>query len=377
MRAKNIHVFYTPKQVRAVDASRNFSKSPLKPKLLLEHLEQNGLMDHFTVSGDFRPFSNNEFVIAHKRGYVERFFAGQRPGCESNGLEWSEQFAQSVRYTNASLHAAIENAILHPEEVSFSPTSGFHHAHPGAGSGFCTFSGQVLAAVKVWRKHGKVGAFVDLDGHYGNSIEDTREYQPDINHAVPRGFNFNPAGAGDSYVNNVHDYLHNILGPAILAGNIDYVVWCHGVDSHEDDDLHGQCTTAQWTACSRIFWKWVKKMDELLGRPLPVACSLFGGYRKDDYNSVLSLHAYDLVTCIRILLETPVEYKLKVVDKPGYWPQPTPQSLFKNEYVGSSNLKERRRRLDEQERTMRLQRERLNEQESELDRLFRLRGGRF
>lgn len=377
MRAKKIHVFYTPKQVRAVDANRNFSKSPLKPKLLLEHLEQNGMMDHFTVSGDFRPFSNNEFVIAHTRKYVEDFFAGRRPGCESNSLEWSEQFAHSVRYTNASLHAAIENAILHPEEVSFSPTSGFHHAHPSGGAGFCTFSGEVLASVKVYRKYGKVGCYVDLDGHYGNSIEDTREYQPDINKAVPRGFNFNPTGDGERYVNNVYWFLHEVLGPAIEAGDIDYVVWCHGADSHEDDDLHGQCSTSNWTACSKIFWKWVKDMDALLGRPLPVACALFGGYRRDDYNSVLSLHASDLAACIRILLEEPVEYKLQVVDKPGYWAPSTPQSRFRSEYVSSGNLRDRRRRLDEQERAMKEQLDRALDGETPLEKLFRKKGGRF
>ena len=122
------------------------------------------------------------------------FFAGGRPLCESNELTWSEQFADSVRYTNASLCHAIEHSIAHPEQLTFSPTSGFHHARPRGGGGFCTFSGQVIAAVKLFRKHHMVGAHIDLDGHFGNSIEDSRAFVAKLNQAIPPGCNINPAG---------------------------------------------------------------------------------------------------------------------------------------------------------------------------------------
>ena len=79
-----------------------------------------------------------------------------------------------MRYTNASLYHAIEHAVAHPEQVALSSTSGFHHARPTGGGGFCTFSGQVIAAVKIYREHRLVGAHVDLDGHFGNSIEDSQ-----------------------------------------------------------------------------------------------------------------------------------------------------------------------------------------------------------
>jgi hypothetical protein len=56
-------------------------------------------------------------------------------------------------------------------------------------------------------------------------------------------------------------------------------------------------------------------MDALLGKPLPVSCALFGGYRDDDYNSVLSLHTADFVECLNILLEKEVKYTVKVLEK--------------------------------------------------------------
>ncbi len=107
-------------------------------------------------------------MLAQIPEYVDAFFAGRRALSESNELTGSEQFADRVRYTNASLYHAIEHAVAHPEQVTFSPTSGFHRARPTGGGGFCTFSGQVIAAVKLFRERRLVGAHIDLDGHFGN-----------------------------------------------------------------------------------------------------------------------------------------------------------------------------------------------------------------
>ncbi len=391
MRSSKIKVFYTPKQVLKQDAKRNFSKSPMKPKLLLEYLEEKGLIDNFEIVSGFRPFSNNEFMIAHTKDYVEGFFNGA-PIARSNSLDWSEQFANSVRYTNASLFEAIRNSLVHPEQVSFSPTSGFHHATPNAGRGFCTFSGQVIASVKLYRTYGSVGAYVDLDGHYGNSIEDARGFNKDINKAVPVGFNFNPHGYDQQYYNQLMKFLTRKLQPAILAGKIDYVVFCHGADSHEADMLHGQCSTEFWVKCSKFFWSWVKDMDELLGRPLPVSCSLFGGYRQDDYTSVLSLHTTDLVECMRNLLGLEIDYTTEVTELPKYEPPSwsTPYSQSNNNYMSRSYIKPserhyipstdmgvRKQNLNRAEQVMREQREkeaerdRLNEEEFE--KFYRIR----
>ena len=189
-----IHVFYRPEQVLAVDSPENFSKSPQKPRRLLEFLSRHGLDRRFVRHDDWQPFQREDFLLAHTPEYVDAFFAGRRPLCESNELTWSEQFADSVRYTNASLYHAIEHAVAHPEQVTFSPTSGFHHAGPTGGGGFCTFSGQVIAAVKIFREHRLVGAHIDLDGHFGNSIEDSRAFVADLNQAIPPGCNINPTG---------------------------------------------------------------------------------------------------------------------------------------------------------------------------------------
>ena len=317
MRHLKIKTFYNPKQVLEKDSYSNYSKSPLKPKLLIEYLKKKGLLSKFDVTKNFNKFGNSDFEIAHTRHYVNDFFRGGAKA-SSNGLSWNPQFAESVRYTNASIYSAIRNSIQNPAEVSFSPTSGFHHARPDGGSGFCTFSGQVIASVKIWRELGKVGCYLDLDGHFGNSIEDTRNFQPDLNKAVPLGFNFNPAYSNKEYYDDLVLFIKGKLEPAILNGKIDYVVWCHGADSHADDQLGHQCSTYWWTKCSEFFWSWVKEMDEILGKPLPVSCALFGGYRDDDYTSVLSLHTSDLVQCLKQLLDLDVKYTIEVQPRQKY-----------------------------------------------------------
>jgi len=313
MRYSKIKTFYTPKQVLKAEYAQNYSKSPKKPELLMQYFKDKGLSDNFEIVDDFEPFTEVDFEMAHHKTYIKEFFNGG-PRAVSNGLSWSPAFAESVRYTNASLYNAIRNAVVNPDQVSFSPTSGFHHARPAGGSGFCTFSGQVIASIKIWREFGYIGAYLDLDGHFGNSIEDSRDFASGINAAVPRGFNFNPTGRNTEYVNSLKRFLVK-LEEAILAGKIDYVVWCHGADSHEDDQLGHQCSTEHWVSCASVFWTWVKQMDTKLGKPLPVACALFGGYRDDDYNSVLSLHTADFVECMNNLLEKSVKYTIEVVAK--------------------------------------------------------------
>ena len=125
------------------------------------------------------------------------------------------------------------------------------------------------------------GAVLDLDGHFGNSIEDCRGYAKDLDLAIPLGFNVNPRGNDEDY----HAYLVAHLDKietAVLNNEIQYVMWCHGADSHEIDDLGGQVSTEWWVQCSITFYAWVAQLDaklEALGRkPLPVTLSLFGGY---------------------------------------------------------------------------------------------------
>jgi acetoin utilization deacetylase AcuC-like enzyme len=315
MRNKTIQVFYHPKMVINEQLHRSYSKSPLKPKLLLEKLENENLLnDHFIIDPGFEPFIEEDFKTAHREDYVTDFFAGKQPLCEYNGIHWTKEFAESVRYTNASLYHAIRHAVEHPETITFSPTSGFHHARPEGGSGFCTFSGQVIASLRLFRERGLSGAWLDLDQHFGNSIEDSRKFVPELNNAIPSYANFNPDGYGIAYVSELKKFLHQ-LEQKISNDEIHYLVWCHGADSHEWDNLGGRVSTEQWIECATVFYSWLKELEEKINKPVPLILSLFGGYRTDDYNSVLSLHIADLVECQNVMLFKNLTYIPEVKPK--------------------------------------------------------------
>ena len=291
-----------------------FSKSPSKPARFYEHLQAKApeVMAHVNVAR-FEPLEVDDFKLAHTDRYVDGFFAGDEKVASSNGLRWSPEFAETVRYTNGSLVWAVHSAIAYPERIAMSPTSGFHHARPSGGSGFCTFSGQVISALWVYRNHGKVGAWIDLDGHQGNSIEDSRAWISDLDLAIPRDCNLNPSGAHADYLVSLTKGLAAI-GKKVLAGEVHYVCFAHGADSHEWDDLGGQVTTGEWLTASRLVYESIRSWSQQLGRPVPVVLALFGGYRDDSPESVLDLHVADLAIALRILAGAEVTYEPTVVE---------------------------------------------------------------
>jgi acetoin utilization deacetylase AcuC-like enzyme len=210
---------------------------------------------------------------------------------ESNGLVWSAEFRDSVLLTNGCLLAALTAAVETPQHVMMAPVSGFHHARPDGGSGFCTFSGQAIAALELFQRRGLRGAWIDLDGHYGNSIEDTRDFAEDLDSAIPPGLNLNPMGAHGDYLRNLEQLLRHLEASADL-GKLDYVAVAHGADSHEWDQLGYQCSTAEWLQAADMVYSCLARI-RIKNQRIAVALGLFGGYRDDHPESVLGLHAMD------------------------------------------------------------------------------------
>ncbi len=303
MKAKKISVFYHPDMCPDLLEETSESKSPLKPKLLLAFIEKQELQTHFELVDSFLPFSNSEFYIAHTKKYVDGFFKGESPYSTGNGLlgiDWSSSYAQSTRFTNSSLYHAILESIQHPNKLCLSPTSGFHHAVPEQGALFCPFSGQVIAAMKIYKTLGLSGAFIDLDGHFGNSIEDSYEYVKELDLAIPKNCNVNIRTQHQEYLEDLKTKLL-LLQELFLENKIHYLVFCHGADSHQEDDIGHQLTTEEWIECAKLFCERVIKIEELLGQQIPISLSLFGGYRNDDYDSVLALHTASLMKILNIL----------------------------------------------------------------------------
>ena len=268
-------------------------------------------MEYLQIIDNWPPLDREDFYIAHTREMVDNFFDKGKTSRILN-IKWSPEYAESVRYENASLYQAIRHAVLHPEEVCFSPSSAFHHANPTRGALFCAFSGQVIASMKVYNEFGVCGAYIDLDGHYGNSIDNSRDFVPNIDKAIsPVCGNINIMASHQKYLDELKANLE-VLQNEIIEGRVQYIVFCHGADSHEWDELASQLSTEEWVECSRIVYTFVRDLEISIGRQIPLILTLFGGYRRDDYNSVLSLHTTDLVTCLNTLCGHKVEYRTEV-----------------------------------------------------------------
>ena len=293
------------------DAPGNYSKSPSKPRRFLEFLRATPVWPHVEMRDSFQPLTRDELLLAHTPEYVDAFLAGTQPLCERNGLHWSAPFRDSVLLTNACLLAAIPAAILNPAQLTMAPVSGFHHARPAGGSGFCTFSGQVIAALQLHRRHHLVGAWVDLDAHFGNSIEDSRAFRPDLEQAIPRDCNINPEGSHAAYLSDLEHKIRR-LEARVVAGEVDYICVAHGADSHEWDQLGGQCSTAEWLRASDLVYDMLERCTARRSRPVPVTLALFGGYRDDHPQSVLGLHAMDMARCLELLRGLRIGYVAEV-----------------------------------------------------------------
>jgi acetoin utilization deacetylase AcuC-like enzyme len=170
-RISQIKCYYNPKQVCNSNLDSNYSKSPSKPEKIMAFLGSNNLDEYFEVVSHFEILEEKDLLLAHTKDYVSNFIYG-KGNCESNNLKWSNDFKDAILYNLSSFYVAIRNSIVNPHEVSFSPSSGFHYATPIEGRGFCTFSGQVISSVKILNEFGLAGCYLDLDGHFGNSIEE-------------------------------------------------------------------------------------------------------------------------------------------------------------------------------------------------------------
>jgi acetoin utilization deacetylase AcuC-like enzyme len=293
-----LQLFYRP-DMAPHDAPGNFSKSPSKPRRFVEFLQQTPMWPHLQVVGGFDAVQRDQLLLAHEARYVDAFLQGQQPLCESNGLHWFASFRDSVLCTNGALLAAVTAAVDDPRTPTMAPVSGFHHARPSGGSGFCTFSGQVITALSLYRTRGLRGAWLDLDGHFGNSIEDSRSFAQDLDAAIPRHCNINPGGSHGTYLADLDRQLQR-LREDLLGGHIDYVCVAHGADSHEWDDLGHQCSTAEWLQAAERIYTMLAEVRAV--RPVAVTLTLFGGYRDDHPESVLGLHAMDLALCLDRLM---------------------------------------------------------------------------
>jgi acetoin utilization deacetylase AcuC-like enzyme len=274
---KGLHIFYSENQ--QVDSNSSFSPSAGKPAKVLKDWKKNKVP---MIIHEPRPLNRAELCLAHDPTYIQGILDLK----VSNGFgNKNPEVAKSLHWTTGSFASAARFAVEN-NCVTFSPTSGFHHAEYHGGGGFCTVNGLVIAA-QLLKLHGlasRVG-IIDLDEHAGNGQKDIK----------------NKLGLDWLELYSV-GYDHR-NGEAVLADlpnifetqfkDVDVVFVQFGADSCTHDPLGGTWTPEQMRRRDRIVFELTKKYNK------PVVFNLAGGYQ-ERFQNVLALHRMTVEEYFRV-----------------------------------------------------------------------------
>jgi acetoin utilization deacetylase AcuC-like enzyme len=276
-----LRTFFQPAMVAH---PRSYSPSAGKPAAVVAHLASAGIPLEVVP---FAPVTRTDLARVHERAYVDAVLDLRAP----NGFgDRSREVAGSLLHTTGSLLAAARDALAR-RAVAFSPTSGFHHASPGAGDGFCTFNGLVVTAAAL-RAEGLVRrvGIVDCDYHYGDGTDACIA-------ALSVGGWIRHFTAGARYARPADTAAFLAELPSVMATmrDCDLVLYQAGADAHVDDPLGGFLTNEQLARRDAIVFREARRLG------VPVAWNLAGGYQRGADGSiapVLAIHEATARACL-------------------------------------------------------------------------------
>jgi acetoin utilization protein AcuC len=165
---------------------------PIRVKLAVELIRSTGLIEHAHLLPP-RSAALSELQLVHSAEYVDLVRKLSDPaqrrrvppdlvdaagfGSADNPIsdELHEGAALVVGATLVGAEAIESGAALH----AFSPAGGLHHAHRDRASGFCTYDDPAIAC--QWLKdRGHRVAYIDVDVHHGDGVEDIFYSDPDV-----------------------------------------------------------------------------------------------------------------------------------------------------------------------------------------------------
>ena len=127
------------------------------------------------------PVAREVLAQFHDAGYLDALIRVSEAGAASAGdrekfrLGTMENpvFPQLFQRVAASVGGSVLAAKLVADGgVAFHPAGGTHHGRPGRASGFCYSNDPVFAICELLRQgHDRI-AYVDLDAHHGDGVED-------------------------------------------------------------------------------------------------------------------------------------------------------------------------------------------------------------
>jgi acetoin utilization deacetylase AcuC-like enzyme len=262
-----------------------------KFRLIRERLLAGG----FATPEDFvapEPASDDDLLLVHERGWVERLKAGR--------LSYEEILQLEIPYSPEMVRAfwlaaggtVLAARLAMEQGVSFNVGGGFHHAFPDHGEGFCAIN-DIAIGIRKLRHEGKIerAMVVDCDVHHGNGTAAIFTGDPSVFTLSIHQYNNYPARKPASTV-DVHlgdgvgdeEYLERLSAAyrfSIHGFHPELLVYVAGADPYCEDQLGGLALTLEG----------LKRRDRLvietaLRESTAVAIVLAGGYASNVEDTV-------------------------------------------------------------------------------------------
>ena len=241
---------------------------PVRARLMSELLNRYDLISEENQRIIAPLLMNEELLyLFHTREYIELLKKGEKGEFSvemlhaSLGTQDNPLFKAMYQYALAASSGTYKGAMMLYQENArfvFNPFGGFHHAGRDHAEGFCYINDIAVAVADLMRKGQRV-AYVDIDAHHGNGVQDAfyetdkvlsislhesgetlypgAGFEVETGTKEGAGYNINiPLRAGtDDEV-----YLlafESVVPPLIESFKPDIVVANIGCDTHRDDPL--------------------------------------------------------------------------------------------------------------------------------------------
>lgn len=219
------------------------------------------------------PTSIADLCRVHDQAFVEDVLELRR----RNGFgSVSPSVARSLTYTCGACYCSALSAL--EEGISASLTSGFHHAGPSRGGGFCTFNGLMSTTMRLLDE-GRVKKVVilDCDYHYGDGTQAIIDHLDLAGRVLHLSF-----GALFKRPEQAGDYLAAIerLQDTFAQFQPDLVIYQAGADVHVADPLGGLLTRAQMQQRDQRVFSIARAAN------VAVTWNLAGGYQVEPDGSI-------------------------------------------------------------------------------------------
>lgn len=133
------------------------------------------LDDKFRVIAP-RLITATEMLVCHSAEYVEDILTGWSPGV------WDgcnpEQAHAAMMLAGGTIHG-LNRIMVGEADVVFNPAGAKHHAQRDRGAGFCAINDMAIAATLA-AHHGMRVAYIDIDAHHGDGVENLTRERPNI-----------------------------------------------------------------------------------------------------------------------------------------------------------------------------------------------------